>query len=619
MCLYDRNIQFLKEQYPYVVWNEQFEDKNNSHKICVMEDKKQNPVICVLSDDHIWRLGSCYDAELAADVWVEQFENVNYRTIFIVMGIGSGIYVKKLAEKYPDQYIIVCEPDKELFSAYLQTQDMERNFSKNVFLAAGEKAVAIYIELVGKLVNYDNKKEIIFVSIPNYNHINSDILLEYKKQYRNHIERLIFIRNTLIMDEASRAKNELRNLFLFYKQYSIGQLYENARKIHPEKYAAIVVAAGPSLDKNIDQLKKAKGKAFIIAVDTALKAVINAGIEPDLAIMIDPEKEPDLFENERIKNLPLCVSTAGNNIIMVKHKGKLFFPTGESKITKKLALIYKRGIYTVATGGSVANNAFSIVGAMGFGTIILIGQDLAYPNGQVHTLSAYENEEYIDRDAGKYYEVEDIYGGKVYTEANMDCYRRWFEDQICINPQIKVIDATEGGAKIHGTEVMTLKEAIDKTCNFEKQLDFGEIVNPKETLFSDVEQKQIEAYYINIEQELTEIRKLLKKQVDNYRKLEELELKGKQHKKEYTKIVKKTTDTLNEIEKSELLELIQLYRNIVEYNVLDNINNNEDKTLSESIKAVRGGRMICEAYIENIDDIKEKWHKLLVESKLINE
>lgn len=54
----------------------------------------------------------------------------------------------------------------------------------------------------------------------------------------------------------------------------------------------------------------------------------------------------------------------------------------------------------------------------------------------------------------------------------MDLYRKWFESQIVRYPRLDVIDATEGGAKIEGSEIMTLKEAIERECktdiDFEK-------------------------------------------------------------------------------------------------------------------------------------------------------
>lgn len=617
MSLYNDNINFLKKNYPYVKWNIEQEVESNTHEICVMEDRKKDAMLGVMIDDHVWMFGSCYDAEMAAEYWVNQFENVNYRTMFVIMGIGNGIYIRKLTEKYPENYVIVCEPDMELFAAYLETQRMDMDFSDKVFLAAGENVEAIYMELMYKLINYDNKKEIKYVVIPNYQNVNQQLVVFYKKKYRDSIERVVITRNTIIVDEETRAENQLRNMFYFYKQFSLGQLYDAVKGIEPKKRAAIVVAAGPSLDKNIAELKKAQNKAFIMVVDTALKTVIKAGIKPDLAIMIDPAKDPQLFQKEEIRDLPLCVSICGNHKIIEAHKGELFFPTGETTMTETLMKKYEKGIYTVPTGGSVANNAFSIVELMGFGTIILVGQDLAYPNGQIHTSAAYDDEQNIEVSDSKYFQVEDIYGGKVYTEANMDCYRKWYEEQININPQIRVIDATEGGAKIHGTEIMTLREAISLTCDGKEDLDYKNLIKPTKTMFSREQQTEIEQYFINVEFKLENLKKLLKEQKENYNQLEKIEMKKQQMGGKYKKLVKKTAKNTKKIEENELMDFLQLYKNIVEYRVIDNLNNDQDKKLSESIKAVRGGKMLCETYIENIETVKTKWHELLIENHLI--
>lgn len=56
----------------------------------------------------------------------------------------------------------------------------------------------------------------------------------------------------------------------------------------------IIVSAGPSLDKNVKELRKAQGKAFIIVVDAALRTVLQAGVQPDIVCTIDPES-PERF------------------------------------------------------------------------------------------------------------------------------------------------------------------------------------------------------------------------------------------------------------------------------------------------------------------------------------
>jgi hypothetical protein len=57
---------------------------------------------------------------------------------------------------------------------------------------------------------------------------------------------------------------------------------------------AILVAAGPSLDKNIDLLSEAKGKALIMSSDTTFPVLLKKGIIPDLVVTI--ERIPEVYD-----------------------------------------------------------------------------------------------------------------------------------------------------------------------------------------------------------------------------------------------------------------------------------------------------------------------------------
>lgn len=611
MNIYEKNRAYIKKNYPYIEWEDaQIEQDEN---IVIQLDLEDNVVIGKRQDGHIWTFGSMYHSKKAAEYWTEQFTGVDYRTIFIVIGLGNGAYVKALHEKYPKQYIIVCEPDMQLFDAVMQVLDLEAILDPEILLAAGSNEIAIFTEYM-KLINYDNKECVKYIWIPNYCKINAEQCKEHTQRYYNCIERLIIGRNTEIVDEKLRADNILPNLLVFPETYSIGQLEEGMRVYQPEKKVAIVVAAGPSLDKNVKFLKKAKNKAFIIVVDTALKTVINAGIIPDLAIMVDPAKDPSLFDRDIIRDLPLVVSFFGNYEVIKHHRGKLFFPTGELKLTEYMSKRFKKDITIMYSGGSVSNNAFAVVGLMRFKTIVLIGMDLAYPNGVVHTSDAYENEPMIDMSQSKYFEVEDVYGGKVYTEANMDAYRRWFEEQIIFNSEIRMIDATEGGAKIKGAEIMTLEDVIKEIEGLEST-DYEHCIAQIPPLFSDEEQKEILEYYLSLEEKLDHLTADLKKQKKNYQDLEK-KMK-KRDDVRCQKIMKKITALTKKIESSELFDFARLYRNMIEYQVLDAMNDTRQPEITEEKKALRGGEAICCMYMENLNDVKKVWHNLLAEHQYL--
>ena len=72
----------------------------------------------------------------------------------------------------------------------------------------------------------------------------------------------------------------------------------------PNDVPAFVVSAGPSLNKNIKELRRAKNKSFIIAVDTAVKPLLQEGIVPDMFATLDGIKPLELVETEQAKELP---------------------------------------------------------------------------------------------------------------------------------------------------------------------------------------------------------------------------------------------------------------------------------------------------------------------------
>lgn len=611
MEIYEKNLQYIKENYGYIKLDESSMDLSCEEFICKQDDHGIS-VVGKKIGNHDWWLGSSHDSESAAKMWVEQFGEVDFRAVFIVLGFGNGEYIKTLRQQYPKHSILVCEPDLPMMNEILKVVNLEDILSKNTFFLTGDTFDIQFMQMVESMVSYDNMREVRILWIPNYNRVNEQLCLVYKQKYKNRLERLILARNTCIIDEDTRAANLLKNFFHYIDGYSIAQLSTMIEPYEPKDRTAIIVAAGPSLDKNVHLLKRAKGKSFIIAVDTALRTLIKHGIEPDLAIMIDPEKAVELFENEIIQKLPMVVSMFGNNDIIKKHKGQLFFATGETDVLVHLLKEFHKDYCVMYSGGSVSNNAYSVVGGMGFKTFIFVGLDLAYPNGTIHTKDAYDDENGLDLNDEKYFQVEDVNGDMVYTEANMDCYRRWFEDQAFIAKEVKMIDATEGGAKIKGMEIMSLEQALEKYSDGLSVIDFQLEIEQLPKLYNDEEKIQLREWYCDVENKLDSLKKEFQELIDIYISIEEEKVT------DVEEAIKNTSPLNKSIEGNSLVEWTKLYGNIVDYQVLDELNKEESfENLSEEQQLARGGRIICETYRDNIDKVKEIWHSLLVEYKYI--
>lgn len=611
--IYNKNMKCILESNPYL-WETLQEQEESEYDVFVDTSISGEKIVGINLNGKDWYFNSRYSAEEVAKVWTEGNEVQNYESVIVVFGFSNGMYLKKLIEKYPDNIIIAYEPSMALMQLVLKEIDLsDCLMHEKLFLAVGEKGKRLFTEYVQTLIKYTKYKLVDWFVIPNYRKLFELDYLKVQHIYMIWMRQITLDRNTFILLQDEFADNYLANMYDFFNNYTIDGLYDCFKKIDKEKRPAIVVSAGPSLDKNINELKKAKDKAFIIVVDTALKAVLRAGIVPDLTITIDPHKPLILFEDERIRKLPMIFCIMSNKQVIDSQKGeKIFFGDSESYI-QAIFNKYDKKLSTLETGGSVACNAFSTAVFLGFKNIILVGQDLAYPNGKEHTKDAYDNEaENKLKDGKRYFEVEDIYGGKVLTEENMDAYRLWFETQIVRYPHLHVIDATEGGAKIRGTEVLTLNETIERECKNLRKIDFAKVIDGITKTYSGEELDKITKQLYNIPEELKKLKRKIKSGIKQY---EELERQGRLNESErdetqIRKIAKKIEKINQWIDEKPEIYLIHMYNYKDEYIVQEEVYDIKDELNEELCAIAQNGIKMFNSYLTAMERLEKNLPKL---------
>jgi len=226
---------------------------------------------------------------------------------------------------------------------------------------------------------------------------------------------------------------------------------------------AICVSAGPSLNKNIKLLKGMETKAMIIACDAALQPLLRQGVKPHLVTSLERETViKKLFEN--IKEDYSDCYFAGCPVIYKDvydtYKGPKLIVYRQFDHFKWLKL--ERGMLPIKA--SPGNMNLTIAEYLGCDPIILIGQDLCIYGDETNvkdTPLGHSQKTYLDEPQ---WEVPGNYQDKVTTTRSLQVFLDSFNLDVpaC---KSKVINATEGGAKINGTELMTLQQAIDTHCN----------------------------------------------------------------------------------------------------------------------------------------------------------
>ena len=248
------------------------------------------------------------------------------------------------------------------------------------------------------------------------------------------------------------------------------------------------------MNKNIKELKRAKNKSFIIAVDTAVKPLLREGIVPDMFATLDGLKPLELVKTEQARNLPLLTMVTAANAILDYHTGKKFFYDEGYEYVRKMFEMNGKKLEGFPTGGSVATLAFSLTCHLGFRKIIFVGQDLAYTDNKSHADGTFQDA-MPEEDTEEFIKVPGNYETEVPTLKNLDSYRKWFGEYIewwTRGHKTVFINATEGGARIEGTELMTLSEVIDRECI--KEVDVSACIDRLEPVFQEEEQEKIRIF-----------------------------------------------------------------------------------------------------------------------------
>jgi len=429
-------------------------------------------------NDKSYMLSGVYEPQTFLKKQIEGFGKIAPNTPFIVMGMGNMQQVKMYLEAAgEDCLILVYEPSIEIFEMVMETIDIsELILDKPVLLVVDQLNENELKTAIRMMIKLDTVTSLKVLVTPNYDYLFPKQMKEALHQLDKVYDDMIVTWNTVRRYTDVAGENLIYNMKHMLHGHNVSQL----QGMLEGKIPAFVISAGPSLNKNIDELKAIGRKGCIIAVDTAIKPLLNHGIIPDFFVIVDGKKPTELMNHPLVSQIPLVTCNIVAKGIMDLHTGKKFFYSADNPLEE---LIYKEArknaglakfLYPqgLATGGSVANSAFALANYMNASEIVFVGQDLALTNNKTHADGTFQEKMNVLSVAERQdtFLVDGIKGNKVYTRADFNRYRKWFEDYISDHKLKNVIDATQGGAKIYGTKIKTLKQTIEKVCNEDTNL-----------------------------------------------------------------------------------------------------------------------------------------------------
>lgn len=433
--------------------------------VVVERSKKGVPTLKINVDDKVQYVHSKYDPETEAERLIKQLQDMTQYEHVLFIGAGLGYQIKALLKEYPDMKFSIYEPDLDVLCEFLTHQDLTKLPIKQVikvFSTTDEQQLRSEVSTLNQSI----KGQTYIFTLPVYGNL-------YAAQVRIVIESFVEV----LKDKRSG----LATNFSFQKRWTINSIknfpkvLETPNILHDlDKEAftgkpAIIVAAGPSLNEEFENLKyiKENGLAYIFSVGSAINALIEHGIYPDAACTYDPTQGQQLviqkIKDNQISNIPLVFGSSVGFETLENYPGHmLHMITSQDTISPRLLNAFEN-INTVLDAPSIAVVTFQLLKKLGCSQIVLVGQNLAFLNNIRYAKGINYNfvkNEVSEQEQKGLFTVKDVYENDVQTNDGFNRMRQQLEMYIKLFPDLEVINTTKGGAQIEGTVFVPLSEVI---------------------------------------------------------------------------------------------------------------------------------------------------------------
>ncbi|MFP4373525.1 MAG: motility associated factor glycosyltransferase family protein [Spirochaetaceae bacterium] len=374
----------------------------------------------------------------------------------VFFGFGLGYEVEAFLEQPDAETAIVVEPDAGLFRAALEQRDLTAvlDSPKAVFLVDAEPDALAMI-----LRRHERR-------VPERAVLNASVL--HHRAYFDRVDAVMeaaasrarINANTLKRFGRLWVRNLIRNVAVLERSPGVHDLSDRFTGM-----PVLLCAAGPSLDLVLPRIGELAERLLIVAVDTALPALVQHGVEPDFAVVVDPQYWNTRHLDRLAPRSTILISEASAHPRVFEvldnptYLCSSIFPLGS--LLEEVA--GEKG--KLGTGGSVSTTAWDFARMLGGNPIYCVGLDLGFPHRQTHVHGSFFEErshmlarrlhpaeqhsfEYLN-DAEPF-EVPANDGGTVLTDRRMMIYTWWFANQARIHTDVRTFNLSPGGVAIDG-------------------------------------------------------------------------------------------------------------------------------------------------------------------------
>lgn len=390
-------------------------------------------------------------------------------SVYLFAGLGLGYSLEALWEQYPKTIgaLLLLERDLDAFYYFLHRRDwsllLVNPRVRIVITDSPEKFIcdtqSFLPHIMGSGIRFVDHR-------PSFE-LHPAFYSAAIQQFRLFLKHAAAESEFLIQHGALIQRNAILNLPAMCGSHGLGPLRGYYRN-----QPAVLIAAGPSLNRNLHQLIPHRSKVLVFCVDTVYRLVREQGIVPDFVAATDPT-ELNAGHFEGVESDPREVLIFESDVhpdIPGKWNGSKIFLNSEKAAINRWIEEIAGPFGSFDQGLSVGHTLFNSAAWMQCNPIILIGYDLAYPidGGYTHAAgtrynrsvekASFENDRVTVQSASfhpadtheRIEWVLGVRGERVPTSKTMAVFLRELSERVK-KTNLTVFDATEGGALIVGT------------------------------------------------------------------------------------------------------------------------------------------------------------------------
>jgi hypothetical protein len=423
-------------------------------------------------DGHDVNVHSRYDPRSEARKFVDALPDPDNAT-FVVFGAGLGYHIEELERRFDRPVIVLVESDLGVLKAALCVANFSPLLdSGRLFFLTSDQRGEIHDKLGA--CNADLLLGTQFVRLPHTKRVAAAFHESARAGIADFLSFAKLQMVTLVQIGRTTFENVALNLPHLLARPGV-EVLAGAARGRP----AVVVAAGPSLARDLPLLRQAADRCVVIAVQTVLRTLLENGIRPHFVTSLDyHELSSEFFRDVHgAEQTVLVAEPKAAPTVLDAHPGPRHVLNHRYVATLLGANAPPRGSLTPGT--TVAHLAFYLAQHLGCDPIGLLGQDLGFPDGlyympgaaierlwsvELNTFSTSEMKQWdrIARNRSILRTIGDSRGGTIFSDDVLHAYAEQFRNDFDAAPQ-RVIQCS-AGATLGRAECMSFAAFVETFC-----------------------------------------------------------------------------------------------------------------------------------------------------------